>query len=233
MNWWRDGPAVAFAAVFPTVAAWFYFVRPADEGTMRIFYAAGKGVQFAFPALWVWLVQRTRPRWPLTRRGVGWGLGFGLLVVAAMLGLYHGYLKESPYLAGTRASLEEKLTQIGADTPAAFLAMAVFICVLHAAFEEYYWRWFVFGQLRRGLPPVPAGVLASLAFAAHHVLVLDVYLGAEHFWTATLFFALCVAAGGAVWAWLYHRTGSLSGPWLSHLLVDAGLMWIGYDLMWR
>ena len=28
---------------------------------------------------------------------------------------------------------------------------------------------------------------------------------------------------GAAWAWIYHRSGSLLGPWLSHLLIDAGI----------
>jgi membrane protease YdiL (CAAX protease family) len=40
-----------------------------------------------------------------------------------------------------------------------------------------------------------------------------------------------VAAGGAVWAWVYHRSGSLLGPWLSHMLVDAGIFLVGYQML--
>jgi membrane protease YdiL (CAAX protease family) len=43
-------------------------------------------------------------------------------------------------------------------------------------------------------------------------------------------FALCVAGGGVAWAWLYDRSNSLYAPWLSHLLIDAAVMAIGYDL---
>jgi membrane protease YdiL (CAAX protease family) len=43
-------------------------------------------------------------------------------------------------------------------------------------------------------------------------------------------FAACVAVGGAVWAWLYQRTNSVYAPWISHLVVDASLFVIGYDL---
>jgi uncharacterized protein len=46
----------------------------------------------------------------------------------------------------------------------------------------------------------------------------------------TWLFSLSVAVGGAFWAWLYQRTGSLYGPWLSHLLVDAAIFLVGYDL---
>ena len=35
-----------------------------------------------------------------------------------------------------------------------------------------------------------------------------------------------------LWAWLYERTGHLAGPWISHALADAALMWVGYQ-MWR
>ena len=80
------------------------------------------------------------------------------------------------------------------------------------------------------LVPVTASVaLSSLAFMAHHVVVLWVYLPGG-WWTAVVPFSLCVAGGGAVWAWLYDRTGSLYAPWVSHLLVDAAIFLIGYDL---
>jgi membrane protease YdiL (CAAX protease family) len=40
-----------------------------------------------------------------------------------------------------------------------------------------------------------------------------------------------VAVGGAFWAWLYERTGSIYSAWLSHLLIDAGIFWVGYELV--
>jgi membrane protease YdiL (CAAX protease family) len=72
-------------------------------------------------------------------------------------------------------------------------------------------------------------VLSGLAFMAHHVFILYVYMPG-YFLTAVVPFSLCVAGGGVVWAWLYDRSGSLYAPWLSHAVVDAGLFVIGYDL---
>jgi membrane protease YdiL (CAAX protease family) len=59
--------------------------------------------------------------------------------------------------------------------------------------------------------------------------VLAHYFG----WTSplTLLFSASVAVGGAFWAWLYERTGSLLGPWLSHLVIDAGIFFIGFKLV--
>ena len=42
-----------------------------------------------------------------------------------------------------------------------------------------------------------------------------------------------VAVGGAFWAWLFQRTGSLVAVWWSHVLIDAALMAIGYDLLFN
>jgi membrane protease YdiL (CAAX protease family) len=97
--------------------------------------------------------------------------------------------------------------------------------------EEYYWRWYVYGELRRGVPPGIALVVSGLAFSSHHVIILAVYLPGEYFWTLTMGLSSAVAFGGIFWAWLYQRTRTLLGPWLSHALVDAGLMCVGYDLL--
>jgi membrane protease YdiL (CAAX protease family) len=71
-------------------------------------------------------------------------------------------------------------------------------------------------------------LVSSLGFMAHHVIILAMYFGWASW--ATCLFSLAIAIGGAVWAWLYERSESLVGPWLSHLLVDAAIFVIGYDL---
>ena len=45
--------------------------------------------------------------------------------------------------------------------------------------------------------------------------------------------SFCVGIGGAVWAWLYHSTGRLRIPWISHLIVDAGIFGLGYLIVFR
>ncbi len=65
---------------------------------------------------------------------------------------------------------------------------------------------------------------------AHHVIVLGVYLP-QHFFTAALPFSLCVSLGGAMWAWLYQRTGTIYSCWVSHLIIDAAILTVGYDMV--
>ena len=108
--------------------------------------------------------------------------------------------------------IREKITHLGIATPAKYWAFALFVSVPHAALEEYYRRWFCFGQLRRVCPTWLAVGVSSLAFMSHHVLILHRFLQAG--WAPTLLFSLCVAFGGAVWALVYARRGSLNGPWI-------------------
>jgi membrane protease YdiL (CAAX protease family) len=228
--------ALGFALVFPAVIAWIYFVALATEGQganpgLQATYSGGKVVQFSFPLVCLLLFEGRLPRLARpTWRGLAYGVGFGLLVAGAMLLLYFVLLRHSTFLGETPAQLRSKVEQFGMASPAGFVSLAIFLTVLHSLMEEYYWRWFVFSWLRRQAPLLTAIVVSSLGFMAHHVIVLDVYFPGR-FLSAVVPFSLCIAVGGAFWAWLYQRTGSIYAPWLSHLLVDAAIMLVGYDLL--
>jgi len=235
-----DAIALIIAMGFPSLMSWLEFrVLPAMGGgehnpALQSAFALGKAIQFALPLMYVnRAVWRGRPPvWPGTfqRVGLGPGIVFGLVVAAGTLGLYFLWLKDTPVFESVGERVHGWLKQFNLANPTGYLLMAAFISVPHSFLEEYYWRWFVFGWLRKFVPLPWALALSALAFMSHHVIVLSVYLEG-YFWEAAVPFSLCVAGGGVVWAWLYHRTGSLLGPWLSHLIVDVSLMLLGYDLL--
>jgi membrane protease YdiL (CAAX protease family) len=222
---------LVFAMVFPTIVTWAYFVLLADWPTwmQQSAYAVGKGIQFSFPAVWVFLVLREKILWtPPNRRGLVEGAVFGAIVLAAMLGLYHFALKPIGVFDEATGPIKDKVRGLGLDSLWKYAALGTFYALCHAALEEYYWRWFVFRRLRAQASLWFAIGISSLAFMAHHVILLATFFGWVSPWT--YFLSLAVAVGGVFWAWLYERTGSLYGPWFSHLLVDAGIFVIGYDL---
>ncbi len=225
--------AVVFAMALPSLVTLCYFVWLADctAGVQQTAYGIGKAIQFGFPLLWVVLMKRQfpRPRRPQPS-GLVEGLAFGLLVLAAMLLLYHLWLKPAGLFDGAAEAIREKVRGFGVDRFWKYVALGAFYAVCHSFLEEYYWRWFVFGQLREMVSPGGAAVISSLGFMAHHVLLLAAYFGCLS--PATIVFSVAVAVGGAVWAWIYHRSGSLYGPWLSHLLVDAAIFAVGYDMVY-
>jgi membrane protease YdiL (CAAX protease family) len=157
------------------------------------------------------------------------GFAFGIAVLVGALALHVAVLRPAGILdGGVAAAVQAKVAAFGVTSPQRFLALGVFYSLLHSAAEEYYWRWFVFGELRRAVRASTAVAASSAAFAAHHVIILGTFFGWTSPWTPAL--TLAVAGGGAFWAWLYHRSGSLLGPWISHMLVDAAIFAVGYQL---
>lgn len=228
-------PLLIVAMAAPTFLTWLEFVALVDRSQganvlQQLAIVLGKTIQFSFPIFAFWLLERRwpRPEMPSFR---GWeiGVGFALIVALGMFGLYFGWLRGLPELAHTPTKVQEKMAQFGIDSVGRFVLFAFLLSVVHALLEEYYWRWFVFGRLAKLIPLVPAIILSSLAFMAHHVVVLGEYYHG-HFWTVAVPLSLCVAVGGAFWAWLYHRTGTIWAAWLSHVILDTAIMVIGYDL---
>jgi hypothetical protein len=246
-----DACAVLFACVFPLLAVLAYFVllKPFAPWLQQTVYVLAKTLQFAFPAVWAFAVEARLHAVTGTGRGrrsaapsvaggesrwgglagLAAGLAFGLLVAGGMLVLYHAWLGPAGYLDVAREPLGERLSTFAIDSLPRYVLFGVFISLVHSFLEEYYWRWFVFDRLRRLVPTGAAIALSSGAFMLHHVVLLGVYFH----WALlpTGLFSLAVAVGGAAWAWLYHRTGSLVSPWLSHLLVDAAIFAVGYQLV--
>lgn len=234
----RDGLALMFTSLFPLVMTFIYFVvldNPEAETNRALLtaFGVGKAIQFLFPIVYVFWFEREqlRPSRP-TVGGLLLGAGFGLLVGAAMFILYFSAVQHIPAVAEeTPQKVYNRLQQFGHATPLGFLQLAAYICIVHSLLEEYYWRWFVFGWMRRYMPVAAAIVLSSIGFMLHHIVILGVYFPG-HFWTLAMPFSLCVAIGGSVWAWIYQRTGSLYAAWLSHGLIDAAIMGLGYWMLY-
>ena len=229
-----DAAALAFAALFPSAAAWLYLVVLArhPSAAVQTAYGAEKVLQFAFPLVWLVLIRRQKLYFPIrSTAGVKEGLALGLAVLAGTLLMYFLWLRPGRYLTGSAALIATKATALGMGSPWRYVAGAVLLSSIHSLLEEYYWRWFLFGGLRHFMPIAAAVAVSALAFTAHHVILLASFFGGLTL--PTVLFSLCVAIGGAAWAVIYHRSGSLLGPWLSHALIDAGIFVVGFDLLWR
>lgn len=220
------------ACLLPTLVtyAYFHLADGAPAAVQQTVYGAGKLVQFALPVVWVGLCLRHRlgfVRW--TKRGLALGVGFGGLAGGCGLGIYHAWLRHTPPIAAATEPILAKVDGLGIRDPWVFIGVGVFYALIHSLLEEYYWRWFVFRRLR-GWVNLPIAIgLSSAGFMAHHILVLDRYFHEAPWLTALL--SLSVMIGGAFWAWLYERSGSLLAPWLSHLIIDAAIFAIGYSII--
>ncbi len=216
------------ALVVPFILSFFYFVFFPGTAFGNAFYTAHKIFLVAWPLLAVPLVlrepmiDRSRPKRHLASMAPG--IGFALLVVGLLFLLIHA----SP-LGAIFAENEGKIAARIHDLGVAehFILFALFLSLIHSAMEEFYWRWFAFGQAKRLMPKGAAHLVAAAGFASHHIVVLSQFFPLG--WALAL--GACVGIGGAFWSWQADRYNSLLGPWLSHLIVDLGLMWLGWEAL--
>lgn len=232
--------AVIFAMTYPSFLTWIYFsaLKDSPGGWQQAAFGIGKLIQFGFPAAWVFLIERRRFSLERpTSRGLGIALTFGTFQIAAAFALYLLWLKPAGIFDGPVQEMLAKLRGFGLDSRLGFIALAVGYSLVHSWMEEYYWRWFVLNELQRKeriselLPRhyAQALIISSIAFAAHHVIVLAGYFGWTSPWTYV--FSAAVAIGGAIFGWLYTRSRSIYAPWLAHAFADAAIFLIGYDLL--
>ncbi len=220
--------ALVPAMVVPCAASLFYFVFFSEHLFARAVYGAAKVFTLAWPVVCVWFVLGTRlPRMnlrdPLHRKAIPFGVLSGIAIVVILVIAMHTAPGRVLY-AGADA-LRAKATQLG--FLAYFVPFALFLSLMNSLIEEYYWRWFVFGRLREVAVVALACLLAGVSFAAHHVVLL-----AQFFPLAWAFLlGGCVGIGGVLWSLMYHRQGTLAGAWVSHMIVDIGLMWVGYNVL--
>jgi membrane protease YdiL (CAAX protease family) len=224
---------LAVALVYPTAAALLYFVALSSRPLAGPAYFVCKAIQFSFPLFVLPALRADKPvtRWSL-RRSLAWGLGSGLALVTPMAPIYLLLVRDRAAGEALRESVAGKMTDFAIAGPLSYLAMTLFLSLLHSGLEEVYWRWFVYGGLRSYVVPTVAVVVSSLGFMSHHVVVLVTFLAPGPAAGMVVPAALSIALAGAVWAVLLERSGRLVAPWISHVLADLAIMALGWDLIW-
>jgi len=214
--------------VLPLLASLVYFVWLADHPAARIVYAGAKAFTFAWPLVAaMWIMHERLPRLRVAEafnpKAMIMGVLSGALIAGVILLLMNSPIGD--LVAGNSDNIRAKVVAFGLSEH--YLAFALFLSLFHSLIEEYYWRWFVYGRLRRLIRIQHAHLLAGLAFASHHIVI------ASQFFTALWALALgaCVALGGIFWSLMYERQKTIVGAWISHMIVDLSIMAIGYRLV--
>ncbi|MDR1479497.1 MAG: CPBP family intramembrane metalloprotease [Planctomycetaceae bacterium] len=192
-----------------------------------------KTIMLAIPIFYTLTITKERfcPR-PFNKRGLIEGNLFGFGVLLLICFLYFCWLKPIGLIGhGTPVgnAIRERVQVFGFTNLAAFVLFGIFVSLIHSALEEYYWRWFTFGQLLRKIPKLLAIIISGLGFMLHHVVILGVYFRFDH--PATWIFSFAVAIGGMYWSWLYSRKDSIYASWLSHAWIDVAIFIVGYDVL--
>ena len=107
-----------------------------------------------------------------------------------------------------------------------FPIVALYIPLVNAGLEEFFFRGFAFLTLRRFTSARFAWFFSALVFSLYHVSILQG-------WFSPLLYALAMAglaAGGLLFNWLDSRSGSLLPSYLVHMAANLAINTIGLIL---
>jgi membrane protease YdiL (CAAX protease family) len=229
LSWRRRSLLVLLPAMtVPSLAALFYFVWLKDSAAAQPAYGGAKLFILLWPLIATVLILKRPIRWQLRPiaahlRAIPLGLLIGLGIAGMMAALMASPLGD--LVQAATGPIEAKVNDLGLQER--FLLFAVCLSLFHSLLEEYYWRWFVYGNLRNLVSRPTAHAIAAIGFSLHHIVVTTQFFSLH--WA--LCFSAAVGIGGFLWSWLYQRQGTLAGAWASHAVVDATLMAVAFRLM--
>ena len=219
---------LAIAAFLPFVGSLFYFVIAGDNPVGRVCYGLVKLFTLLWPLIvykWIlkksfpWRRESKIPFWRSLGEGGLLGVAIGAVLLLAMETPLGSLVRDSAGAIGG------KVDDIGIR--AHYWGFALLLSLGHSLLEEYYWRGFLFTQLAIRMPLRCAHILAGLAFSLHHIVICTQYF--------TLVWGILlggtVAIAGLFWSLLYQRHGHIWGAWISHIIADLVLMYIGAQLI--
>ena len=155
------------------------------------------------------------------------GLVFNLIVGTLIcLGIYLGYRLLGEALIDIN-TFQQQLDKVGMKDPTKYLLLAAYWTFINALLEEYFWRWFVVRECEKWLSKNLAIVVSAVGFVLHHTLAMLIYFD----WKTALLCSLGVFIGGLLWSYSYSKYRSIWPGYLSHILIDAIIFYIGWDLL--
>lgn len=199
------------------------FVAPGIIGNG--IFTAMKVWAVIFPLAWTIKLYPQALRLPkFTWQKVKAGLGWGILMFGAIISAYFLIGQQIIDLRVIRA----KAIEVGITSPSLYLAGCVYWSFINSFIEECTWRGFVVSRCKLLVPEAIAIVLAALFFTTHHSIAL---YGYTHSWSIVLLGSLGVFIAGVIWAWCYSSYQSVVPGYISHILADLAIAFVGYQLL--
>lgn len=163
--------------------------------------------------------------WKLFRfhkRGFLAALGLGAAVYAVILG---GYFLVRPFF--DFSGIAGKLTENAGVDADNFLFVALYISFVNSLLEEFFFRGFVFTNLKRLGSRGFAYWFSALTFALYHVAMMTG-------WFSPALFLLVMAGltiGGILFNYLNERLNCVYVSWLVHMFANFAINTIGFLLL--
>lgn len=196
------------------------------DGVLRPGYAAKSAAKLLLFGVipWLWLRRRgvsVGGLFRMERAALRRTLALAAGVFALILGGYFALRGVADFSAITVA-----LTDNAGVSRESFPLVALYIPLVNALLEEFFFRGFAFLLLRRVTSPRFAAAFSAVVFALYHVSILQG-------WFAPALYALAMAglaAGGLLFEWLDSRSDALLPSYLVHMAANLAINTVGLIL---
>ena len=219
--------AVIPAMIIPFASSFFYFLIFNETKSIQVLYALTKLFIIAWPIFAAYFIVKSgislSSLLGIQKKSFLVGIVYGLVISALIMGLMQTAFGEIILQYSNKITHKTEIFGFGGY----YWVFAIFLSIIHSFMEEFYWRWFVFGNLAKIMGLIQAQLISSAAFSLHHFIISIYFFGA---WLGSIF-GVMVFLGGIIWCRLFRIDGSLIGVWISHLLIDVGIMSVGHKII--
>ncbi len=151
---------------------------------------------------------------------IAFGIGAGLYIL--LLGFY---FLIGPYF--DFSNIADSLTSNAGITKGNFLLISLYISFINSFLEEFFFRGFVFTNLKKTTNKSFAYLFSAAIFSCYHIAMM---IG----WFSPGLFILVMAGlfvGGLIFNWLNEKLDTIYCSWLTHMFANFAINTIGFILL--
>lgn len=198
------------------------------DGILHPGYAIKSAIKIALFLLFPLLISKTNPQviyLQLLRpkkQGLLAACGLGIALYVLILG---GFFLVRPFF--DFSNIAGALTTNAGVSKDNFLYVSLYISFANSFLEEFFFRGFVFTNLKRLSGKITAYVFSAIIFSLYHVSMM---VG----WFSPLLFLLVLVgltAGGILFNWLNEKLDTIYGSWLTHMFANFAINTIAFLLL--
>ena len=198
------------------------------DGLWQPAYALKSGIKvvlFLLIPLGLSLLQKDvafRELFRFRKKGFAIALGLGIGIYGVILGAYLLVRNWFDF-----SGIAKSLSQNAGVTKDNFLFVSLYISFANSLLEEFFFRGFLFTNLKRLRSRSFAYGFSALLFSVYHVAMM---IG----WFSPVLFILVMVglmAGGMIFNWLNERLDTIYCSWLTHMFANFAINTIGFMLM--
>ena len=216
------------ATLVLVVTALCCLVMALVDGVFRPGYAVKSVIKIALFMLIPWIASKREPSvryLPLLRpkkKGLFSAIALGVGIYAVIL---FAYFLASPFFDFSQ--IAGALTDNAGVTKENFLYVSLYISFANSFLEEFFFRGFVFTNLKQLSGRKLAYIFSAAAFSLYHVAMMICWFSPVLF----LLVMMGLVIGGMIFNWLNEKLDTIYCSWLTHMFANFAINTIGFILL--